>query len=64
MNTTIFLDVKPCGSCKNQVSEERVAIIRVTRIGELETLAVTSNIVFLRSVMLLMLFIARRFLPP
>jgi hypothetical protein len=41
----VFWDVMPCGSCKNQRSEELSAsFIRVTRIDELgTTLAVTSN---------------------
>jgi hypothetical protein len=45
MKNAVLLDVTPCGSCKNRVSEEHSAsIIRVTRIGELGTmLAVTSN---------------------
>jgi hypothetical protein len=38
----VFWDVTPCGSCKNRCLEERIAlIIRVTRISELETSAVT-----------------------
>jgi hypothetical protein len=44
MKNVIFLDVTPCGSCKTDVSEDHIAsIIRVTRICELGTLAVTSN---------------------
>jgi hypothetical protein len=45
MKSGVLWDVTPCGSCKNDVSEERSAsIIKVTRIGELGTaLAVTSN---------------------
>jgi hypothetical protein len=41
----IIWDVMSCGSCKNDVLEERKAtIIRVTRSGELvTTLAVTIN---------------------
>jgi hypothetical protein len=41
----VFWGVTPCGSCKNRVSEERIAsIVMVTRIGYLRTtLAVTSN---------------------
>jgi hypothetical protein len=44
MKNSVFWDVMPCGSYKNQVSEELIASsIRVTRIGELETtLAVLS----------------------
>jgi hypothetical protein len=39
-----FWDVTPCGSCKNRRFEKRIAsIIKVTRIGELSTLAVTRN---------------------
>jgi hypothetical protein len=34
----VFWDVTPCGSCKNIVSEKRIAsIIRVDRISELGT---------------------------
>jgi hypothetical protein len=37
-------DVTQCGSCRTDVSEEpSVTIIRVERIGELGTLAVTSK---------------------
>jgi hypothetical protein len=45
MKNGVFWDVTPCGSVKTDVSEELSAsFIRVTRIGELETmLAVTSN---------------------
>jgi hypothetical protein len=45
MNNAGFLDVITCGTCKNKVSEERVAsIIRAKRIRELgTTLAVTIN---------------------
>jgi hypothetical protein len=44
MKNGVFWDVTPCGSCKNDVSEEPSAsFIRMTRIGELGTLAVTSN---------------------
>jgi hypothetical protein len=45
MKNGVFWDVTPCGSCKNDVSEELSAsIIRVTRIGELgKTLTVSSN---------------------
>jgi hypothetical protein len=49
MKNGVFRDVTPCGSCKNDVSEELSAsIIRVTRIGELGTLAVNSNLRTLR----------------
>jgi hypothetical protein len=35
MKNGVFLDVSPCGSCKNDVSEEfSPSLIRVTRIGE------------------------------
>jgi hypothetical protein len=35
MKNGVFWDVTPCGSCKNNVSEETSAsFIRVTRIGE------------------------------
>jgi hypothetical protein len=44
MQNGAFWDVTPCGSCKNRRLEELNAfIIKVTRIGELGTLAVTSN---------------------
>jgi hypothetical protein len=40
MKNGVFWDVTPCGSCKNDVSEELSASIRVIRIGELgKTLA-------------------------
>jgi hypothetical protein len=43
MKNTVFWDVTPCGSLRTDVSEERnVSIIRMTRIGEPGTLAVTS----------------------
>jgi hypothetical protein len=38
MKDVVFWDIKPCSSCKNRLSEERIAsIIRVTKIGELGT---------------------------
>jgi hypothetical protein len=45
LKNDVFWDVTPCGSCKNDVSEEPSAsFIKVTRIGELgTTLAATSN---------------------
>jgi hypothetical protein len=44
MKNGVFWDVSPCGSCNIDVSGESIAsIIRMKRIGELETLAVTSN---------------------
>jgi hypothetical protein len=45
MKNVVFWDVMPCGSCKNRLSEELSAsFIRVTSIGELETmLALTGN---------------------
>jgi hypothetical protein len=45
MKDAVFWDDTPCGSCKNEVSEERIAsIIKSARIGEVGTmLAVTSN---------------------
>jgi hypothetical protein len=44
MKNAVFWDVTPCGSCKNRVLDEHIASsIRVTRIGELGTLVVTSN---------------------
>jgi hypothetical protein len=50
MKNGVFWEVAPCGSCKNDVSEEPGAsFIRVTRIGALgTTLAVTSNRLTLR----------------
>jgi hypothetical protein len=49
MKNAVFWDVTPCGSCKNRRLDERSAcIIRVTRIGELGRLAVTSNQITLR----------------
>jgi hypothetical protein len=44
MKNGVFWDVTPFGSCKNQCfgGTQRL-IIRVTRLGELETLAVTGN---------------------
>jgi hypothetical protein len=55
LKNSVFWGVTPCGSCKNDVSEELSAsIIRVTRICELGMLVVTSNRrtlrIFLRSV--------------
>jgi hypothetical protein len=44
MKNAIFWDVTLCGSLSTEVSEELSAsIIRVTRIAELGTLAITSN---------------------
>jgi hypothetical protein len=44
MKNGIFWNVTPCDSCKNLLSEELGAsIIRVTGIGGLGMLAVTSN---------------------
>jgi hypothetical protein len=45
LKNAVFWDVTPCGSCKNDVSEERIAsIFRVINIDEMGTmLAVTSN---------------------
>jgi hypothetical protein len=45
MNTAVLWDVTPCGSCKTDVLEERIAsIMRVESIGVLgTTLALTSN---------------------
>jgi hypothetical protein len=51
MKKPAFRDVTPCHSLRTDVSEEPLAyIIWMTRIGELGTLLVTSNITFLRSV--------------
>jgi hypothetical protein len=49
MKNAVFWDVTPCGSCKS---------IRVTRIGELGTLAVTGNWC------MLLMFLAHEFLSP
>jgi hypothetical protein len=50
MKNDVCWDVTPRGSCKDRVSEERSAsIVRVTRISELGTLAVTSNCRTLRT---------------
>jgi hypothetical protein len=44
MKNCVFWDVTPVGLVRTDVSKELSAsFIRVTRIGELETLAVTSN---------------------
>jgi demethoxyubiquinone hydroxylase (CLK1/Coq7/Cat5 family) len=44
MKNAVFWDVTPLAVVKTDVSQERSAsIIRVTRIGELGTLTVTSN---------------------
>jgi hypothetical protein len=45
VKNAVFWDVTPCGSIRTDVSEELTApIMRMTRIGELETaLALTSN---------------------
>jgi hypothetical protein len=44
MKNAVFWDVTTCGSVRTEFTEELSAsIIRVTRIGELGTLAVTSN---------------------
>jgi hypothetical protein len=40
MKNGVFWDVTPCGSCSEEL---RASIVTVTRIGELGTLAVTSN---------------------
>jgi hypothetical protein len=50
MKNCVFLDVTTCGSLRTVVSEELSAFfITATRIGELGTLAVTSNRCTLRS---------------
>jgi hypothetical protein len=50
MKNGVFWDVMPCGSCKKRRFEERRAsIIRVTRLDEAGTLAVTRNRCTLRS---------------
>jgi hypothetical protein len=44
MKNGVFWDVTPCGSRRTDVSEElSTSFIMVTRIDELETLAITSN---------------------
>jgi hypothetical protein len=45
LKNAVFWDGTPCGSCKNDDLEElTISVIRVLRIGELETtLALTSN---------------------
>jgi hypothetical protein len=44
MKNVVFLDVRPCGFVRTDVSQERIAsIIRVIRIYELRKLAVTRN---------------------
>jgi hypothetical protein len=44
MNNGVFLDVRRVALIRIKVSEEiSASIVRVTRIGELGTLAVTSN---------------------
>jgi hypothetical protein len=44
MKNAVFCAVTPCDSCKNRRFEESIAsIIRVTRIGKLGTLAITSK---------------------
>jgi hypothetical protein len=51
MKNIVFWDVTPCAIVRTDASEELSAsIIRVTRIGGLGTLAVTSNRRTLRSV--------------
>jgi hypothetical protein len=51
MKNAVFWDVRTCGSLSTDISEEHSAsIIRVTRISELGTLAVTSNRRTLRSI--------------
>jgi hypothetical protein len=65
MKNAVFWDLTPSGSCKNDVSKERIAsIIRVTRIGELGTtiavttmlqLLVTANVLSLSIIFSLMM---------
>jgi hypothetical protein len=44
MNNAVFSDVITCGSCNNRGFGRNItSIIRVRRIGEVETLAVTTN---------------------
>jgi hypothetical protein len=50
MKNVVFWDVMPCGPCKTEVSEERIAsIVWVIRITEVETLAVTETSVLTRA---------------
>jgi hypothetical protein len=59
MKNGVFLGVRPCGFLRTDISEELSAsIIRVTRIGELGTLAVTSNRRTLRTMHALYFFVA------
>jgi hypothetical protein len=45
MKNTLFLDVTPCGSCKNRSWEERMpSMIRMIRIGELRTTSAVGRI--------------------
>jgi hypothetical protein len=45
MKNAVFWDVRPSGSVRIDVLEERIAsIIGVQRVGEFETLAVPSNL--------------------
>jgi hypothetical protein len=54
MNKAVFWNVTPCGSCKNRRFANLIAsIIRLTRIGQLRTLAVTNNRRTLRKIRLL-----------
>jgi hypothetical protein len=47
MKNAVFLDVTPCCSCKSRrFGEKYPSIIRVNRISELETSAVTNNCFF------------------
>jgi hypothetical protein len=65
MKNTVFWDVMPHGSCKNWRLEECIAsIIRVTRIGEIGTLTVTSNRRMLRIFRFLSLWWWRHYVPP
>jgi hypothetical protein len=51
MKNDVLWDVTSCGSCKTDDSDEsNASIIRVTRIGKQETLAVTGNRSKLRAV--------------
>jgi hypothetical protein len=51
MKNAVFWDVTLCGSCKTDVSEERIAsIIRVARIGALVTLFLARRFFLMRNV--------------
>jgi hypothetical protein len=52
MKNAVFWDVSPCGTCKNRCfGGINTSVSRVTRIGEIGTLAVTSNRNMLRKIL-------------